>query len=111
MKITYNDVFNCYEATECDCKFGKAITLDGIPMVPVTEIIELRDKIQKLHDDTEEKAKAQESYKGFNEKADLACFLYRNDFIRPLNELITQYSLKEKEEKGLEEDIIEEAER
>lgn len=98
MKITYNNVFNCYEVTECDCKFGKAITLDGVPMIPVTEIIELRDKIQGIHDETDAKAKAQEPYRGINEKADLACFLYRNDFIKPLNELIEQYDLREPEE-------------
>ena len=62
-----------------------------IPTVPINEIIKLRDHIQKIHDETEAKAKAQELYRGFNEKADLACFIYRNDFIKPLNELIEQY--------------------
>ena len=45
MKIHYNEIFDCYEVTECDCKFGKDITLDGKPLIPLSEIIELRDKI------------------------------------------------------------------
>ena len=72
--------------------------VEPVQAVPIDELVKLRDKIQKLHDDTDAKAKAQELSKGFNEKADLACFLYRNDFIKPLNELIERYSLKEKEE-------------
>ena len=83
---------------EIDCVIGAEI----VPAVPIKELIKLRDKIQKLHDDTDAKAKAQEPYKGINEKADLACFLYRNDFIKPLNDLIKQYGFKEKEEEEYE---------
>ena len=103
MKIHHNETFDCYEVTECDCKFGKDITLDGELLIPLSEIIKLRDKIQKIHDDTDAKAKAEEPYRGFNEKADLACFLYRNDIINPLNEIIKYYS----EEKELNHDNFE----
>lgn len=99
-----NDVYNGYmleEQTapiEFETMVEELANKTTVKAVPINELIKLRDKIQKLHDDTDTKAKAEESYRGFNEKADLACFLYRNDFIKPLNDLIEQYGFKEKEE-------------
>lgn len=38
MEIHYNEEFDSFEVTKCDCKFGKSIILDGEPMIPAAAL-------------------------------------------------------------------------
>ena len=47
MKIHYNKTFNSYEVAECDCKFGKDITLDGRPLIIADDLNSIKHEADK----------------------------------------------------------------
>lgn len=47
MKIHLNEVFNTYEVTECDRKFGNEITLDGESLISLDKVKQAVEEIEK----------------------------------------------------------------
>jgi hypothetical protein len=48
MKIHLNEVFNTYEVTECDRKFGNEITLDGETLISLDKVKQTVEEIGDL---------------------------------------------------------------
>ena len=48
MKIVSNKTFDCYETAYESWSSGKDITLDGVKLIPITVLDEIRAEIMKL---------------------------------------------------------------
>ena len=48
MLIHYNKKYDCYDAMEHDLKFGKDIILDGVKLIPISVLKDIRTEIDKL---------------------------------------------------------------